>query len=266
MVPNDDSTMVDSDALSRRGLELLGRFLGADAEAVTLSEQVKSTVSSKGGKETILISYAWVIPGFSWIRLSEIKNSQGTFIYNLAALPDPRCAAPMIQAEFVVLRSKLFLIILELSPLTHDAENETNLLNERCHTFLASLTKQFESTLPPVSERMDWAEGVIDEDAFWSKPNTTEAIADGFRAFELFISFVVELKKQFLGNVSPQNASARKAHLIKVAEKFNANGPSKPFLETFFGSEWTENYLHEFFFPVELLSKLPTVVCQTKLQ
>lgn len=250
---NEVTLIVDSEELSRQGLKLLGMFLGNDCVVQELQPHIKTCTTNKGGKETVLTSYAWSRAGYPWIRLSEIKNAQGTFIYNLAALPDPRVCAPMIQAEIVVLRSKLFLIILELSLMGKSQPATTPTF----HEFLTQLTTKYSDQLPPVTERMAWAEGVIDEDAFWSKPNTTESIPAGFQALEEFFRFLERVQSEFAVSSEPDEAIASKEHLIKMAEKFNANGPSKPFLETFFGKEWTEQYLVEFFFPVELLKSLP---------
>lgn len=249
--------VIDSDQLSAKGLALLNSFLGPEAKEIALTQAVKTCVSTKGGKDTVLTSYAWSLPSFPWVRLSEIKNAQGTFIYNLAALPAPRCSAPMIQAEMVVLRSKLFLIILELSPLSQESGTKASSLDQANHAFLLGLRNKYLKQLPPVTERMDWAEGVIDEDAFWSKPNTTESIAPGLLALEEFFAFNTVQKTHFAAPYRSEQAAERKQKLIAVAEKFNASGPSKPFLETFFGTEWTAQYLEEFFFPVSLLRSLP---------
>ncbi|MDX1972953.1 MAG: hypothetical protein SFY68_10525 [Candidatus Sumerlaeia bacterium] len=211
--------------------------------AAPLPAELGHAVSTKGQKETVNSSHAFSSPMWRWLRRNVITDGNQTLIYNLAAFPHPGVDAPLVEAEIVILRGKLFVLILDAHPLSA-APGEVHAANA-----ILSPLPGVVPELPPVAERPPWAEGCISANAFWSQPMTPEAVEPALNLLPRFFESVVAA----VGSPSPvADPTERRQALHGLLMHLQQHAPSKSFLSAFFGEEWTQRYVQEFFLPARL--------------
>lgn len=192
-----------------------------------------------------LVSHAWTSKDIRRLRLTEIFGALGTHIVNIGIFPQPTSVLPLMQLEILVVKQRLSLFIIDAMlppPLSWHLEIESP---SQCLRRLAANSNAF----PPTAKRSDWAQAVISQDAIWSRPNTSDAIAPACEATLGFLEWCSAVIAAGQG----QRGSAEQADQYRhFLDRFKAicldNEPSRPYLSSMFGAAWAERYMSEFLF------------------
>jgi len=205
---------------------------------VRLPAAIAEARSERGGAH--LRSHAWAGTAIDSLRITTITDNAGTIITNIGLFPAPTSALPLIQAETVILRGKLFLTILDA---TLPPGEPWQFATTPPETLLASLQHPL---LPPSPDRPEWCRDLISAAAIWTRPNTAEAIAPAAEAEALLLQWSLDLLQS--ASQASNFQHTREAFLRALREQFIVNEPSRAYLKNVFGAEWAEHYIREFLF------------------
>lgn len=220
------------------------------SEKASLPEDIRVMESFKGNKHTANYSYAWTNDLYQWMRINEIVGDGETYIINIAGFPRPERLAPMIEAEVVVLRGKLFVIVLDILALGEEPTLANSCSPER---FLSTLIASAES-LPQIAtaDRPDWSVGTVSEHSLWSRPQTGSSVGEAKTSLESYIVYLSNHLSE-LSNVGPANehlTSERADKLGEILRVFYEQGPANRFLSTYFGDAAASCYKQKYLYPV----------------
>ncbi len=192
-----------------------------------------------------LVSHAWTSKDIRRLRLTEIFGALGTHIVNIGIFPQPTSVLPLMQLEILVVKQRLSLFIIDAllpPPLSWSLEPESP------SQYLRRLASSY-SAFPPTEKRSEWAQTVISQDAIWSRPNTSDAIAPACEATLAFLDWCGTAIVAGQGQrVSTEEAEPCRHFLDHFKTTCLDNEPSRPYLSSMFGAEWAERYMSEFLF------------------
>lgn len=84
-----------------------------DAHSPLVRQRELSIDGQHGGEAIQLRAVAWQGGGFRWARLVEIHGDRGTFALNLCFFPRSAAPLPLWSSEYLALRGRLHLLILD---------------------------------------------------------------------------------------------------------------------------------------------------------
>ena len=199
-----------------------------------------------------LVSYAWTSSDIRRLRLTEIYGALGTHIVNIGIFPHPTSVLPLMQLEILVVKQRLSLFIVDavLPPgwrWSLEAASPSQYLRQLASTYGA---------FPPTEKRSEWAQTVISQDAIWSRPNNADAIAPACEATLSYLRWCGTVMAAGRGRrTSREQARQYEQFLDYVKTTCIDHEPSRPYLGSMFGPEWSEWYMREFLFIDEKSAK-----------
>jgi len=225
----------------------------AGTEPVQIPAELATTEAARGGVATYHRTSVWQSRDYAWLRASEIWNNRGNHILSLGAFPRPERPAPILQAETVILRGRLFVVVLEIAPLLPDCPREG--LSARDAQVWHDALHRRRPELGTPAPRPEWAEAVIAPWAIWTRPNDPSAASSGLEAMVEVARHVDGLAREgvWQDRPHPEVEEARLA-LRRILRTCRDAGPSKPMKRTLFGADWSERFFAEVFYPVERLT------------
>jgi len=209
------------------------------------------TVVHRNGVPTTVRSELHRAPGVDWLRITRIDNPRGTHILNVAAYPAPDSRVPVLHVETVVLRGRLFIVVLEEAHVLPEDRAPWPADRPTPAALLGDLRARHVEVLPDVAERPEWARGILDEATLWSRPNTAEAIVPGLQCLVDVVRHWADAAAALGGErrTDPDEIDRARARRGEICRACIEGGPSRPFLRTFFTEEWADGYIEEFLFP-----------------
>lgn len=217
---------------------------------VVLPPDIESVTHERSGIVTSMKSRAYRTRVFQWLRVTEIHSPAGTWIFNLGGFPWPECNMPLVEAEVVILRGRLHLLLLDAIAMTGTVWTS---MQDPPATLLGRLTEEARDTLPQTVDRPEWASAVRGPHAFWSAPRSEEAVGPAMDVLKTFLDWVAETDLDISRQTADRiHAGERFERLDAVCETCVREAPSRPFLSRFFGEKWAERYIDEFLYPREL--------------
>ncbi len=214
---------------------------------VQLDSQLSYKTAIKEKSEASIQSVAATAEGYRWIRFAEILDTD-THIYNFCAFPDTTTQSPYIEAEYVCLKGKVVLLLLECSFL---GSEYSDLRVEAPSRFLPLLSEKYSRLLPVHRDRPVWSKGAVEPYAIWCSSQDEKAVLPAYQCTEEYLLWVTDIASQLQGRPALAiEAGARKRQLKVICSTFLENLPSRRFLEIYFGKGWTSEYIREFVYPM----------------
>lgn len=240
--------MLESNDLLSRGEKLLELFQPSGKQVEEIESSFAEQIVDKGGKLTTIQSQRWKSDSYQHIRCTKIWNDAGTLILNFGAFPCQDHSAPVIEAEFVILRGKVFVLVLEIN----DFVEPTTPLQNVAEKYINGLKREFKEHLPQDPDIPDWGKETK-PGAFWSTPRSEEAVEPGFEIMSSFMRYATGLvangQASDLTELETEERNGKLLHNFKV---FHEYGPSMGFLRAYFSEEWAVRYMTEFLYPISI--------------
>ncbi len=208
----------------------------------------KQAITGKGKRqETVLTtSYGFKSPKLRQIRAAHVQGGDSLQVLNFVIFPQLNYDLPFFGADLVTLPGG-HLIALDMQPLFHDAAYQ-----QQYSEPLLPLFKSHQQHLPWGGDFPEEAKPFFSPIFLWTRLQDTDVVMTRvFAAFkdylQAYLNFV-DLAQPITDNKKLEEIlQAQRRYITYRAEK----DPARGMFTRFYGSEWTEEYIHGFLFDLE---------------
>jgi phycoerythrobilin:ferredoxin oxidoreductase len=211
--------------------------------------EYKSAIVGKGKnqEEVVTTSYAFSAPKLRQIRAAHVQGGKSLQVLNFVIFPQLNYDLPFFGADLVTLPGG-HLIALDMQPLFRDDK--------------AYQAKYTEPTLPifhNYQQHLPWG-GDFPEEArpffspafLWTRPQETSIVETHvFEAFKSYLNAYLDFMAQANAIDDPQALAEIKQAQLRYLRYRAEKDPARGMFQRFYGSTWTEEYIHGFLFDLE---------------
>ncbi|GJQ15972.1 hypothetical protein GpartN1_g7763.t1 [Galdieria partita] len=237
----------------KKAIEMLQSHIVLHPYPIPEGYEEKLATTGKGSRQTTVktTSYAYQSDKLRQIRAAHVQGGKALQVLNFVIFPRLDYDLPFFGADLVTLPGG-HLIALDMQPLFHtiDYQNKYSLL-------LKPIYEKYLSILPWGGDLPEEAKPFFSPCFLWSRPSQDQLVETHvFAAFQEYLDLYLRLvnnavpieDKQLLEHIQSRHL----AYIQYRAEK----DPARGMFTRFYGSEWTEEYIHGFLF--DLPRKLST--------
>lgn len=209
-------------------------------------QKIAVTGSQKKAQEVVTTSYGYAAPKLRQIRAAHVQGGTALQVLNFVIFPQLDYDLPFFGADLVTLPGG-HLIALDMQPLFRDDP-----------AYQAKYTQPLWETFQKHQQHLSWG-GDFPEEArpffspafLWTRPTETEVVET--RVFEAFKDYL-HAYLDFVAAAEPvpqeRLSEVREAQLRYLRYRAEKD-PARGMFQRFYGSEWTEEYIHGFLFDLE---------------
>jgi len=228
---------------------LRDRLLDLQPYPIPEGFESKSAMVGKGKheEEVLTTSYAYQSPKLRQIRAAHVQGGGALQVLNFVIFPHLNYDLPFFGADLVTLPGG-HLIALDMQPLFRDDL-----------AYQAKYTQPLLSTFEAYQQHLPWG-GDFPEEArpffspafLWTRLKDAELVeTQVFAAFKdylrIYLDFVDQAEPMTDTETLRNIENSQLSYLRYRAEK----DPARGMFNRFYGSEWTEEYIHGFLFDLE---------------
>jgi phycoerythrobilin:ferredoxin oxidoreductase len=230
-------------------IELLHDRLDLQPYPIPAGFESKSAIVGKGKHqdEVLTTSYGYQSPKLRQIRAAHVQGGGALQVLNFVIFPQLNYDLPFFGGDLVTLPGG-HLIALDMQPLFRDDP-----------AYQAKYTQPILPIFESYKPHLPWG-GDFPEEArpffspafLWTRPQETEVVEthvfNAFKAYlQAYLDFVAAAEP-VTDAIALQNIEqAQRRYMQYRAEK----DPARGMFNRFYGSEWTEEYIHGFLFDLE---------------
>ncbi|NEQ98312.1 MAG: phycoerythrobilin:ferredoxin oxidoreductase [Cyanothece sp. SIO2G6] len=214
----------------------------------------KSAVVGKGKRQNTVQtdSYATCSSKLRQIRSAHVDGGGACQVLNFVMFPHLNYDLPFFGADLVTLPGG-HLIAIDMQPLFRDSTS----YQEKYSQPIMSMFEQHQVHLPWGGDFPEEAQSFFSPAFLWTRPTSTETVQTHvFSAFQdylqAYLSFVAAAEPITDPAALEEIKQAQLRYIRYRAEK----DPARGMLTRFYGSKWTEEYIHGFLFDLEKHLKL----------
>jgi phycoerythrobilin:ferredoxin oxidoreductase len=209
----------------------------------------KSAIVGKGKHqdEVLTTSFGYQSPKLRQIRAAHVQGGQSLQVLNFVIFPHLNYDLPFFGADLVTLPGG-HLIALDMQPLFRDSLDYQAKYTQP----ILPLFESYQQHLPWGGDFPAEAQPFFSPAFLWTRPQNTEDVESHvFAAFkdylQAYLDFVDRAEPITDPEALQQIEQAQLRYLHYRAEK----DPARGMFTRFYGSEWTEEYIHGFLFDLE---------------
>jgi phycoerythrobilin:ferredoxin oxidoreductase len=210
--------------------------------------EFKAAVTGKGARETTVTttSYAFQTPKLRQIRAAHVQGGAALQVLNFVIFPQLNYDLPFFGGDLVTLPGG-HLIAIDMQPLFHDDAYKAQYSAPVLDTF-----QKYQALLPWGGDFPDEAKPFFSPVFLWTRPSDTKDVEthvyDAFNAYlDHYLAFVAQAEPV----TDPDRLTAIRAAHLRYLQYRAEKDPARGMFQRFYGSEWTEEYIHGFLFDLE---------------
>lgn len=209
----------------------------------------KSAIVGKGKheNEVVTTSYAYQSTKLRQIRAAHVQGGASLQVLNFVIFPRLNYDLPFFGADLVTLPGG-HLIALDMQPLFRDRP-------EYQAKYTQPILPIFESYQPHLPWGGDFPEEASQffSPAFlWTRPQENEVVETHvFAAFKDYLQAYLDFCDRAIPVTDPEQLEAIEAAQLRYLRYRAEKDPARGMFTRFYGSEWTEEYIHGFLFDLE---------------
>jgi phycoerythrobilin:ferredoxin oxidoreductase len=216
----------------------------------------KSAIVGKGKhqEEVLTTSYAYQDGKLRQIRAAHVQGGKSLQVLNFVIFPHLNYDLPFFGADLVTLPGG-HLIALDMQPLFRDDPAYQTKYTKP----ILEIFETHQQHLPWGGDFPDEARSFFSPAFLWTRPQETEVVEThvfaAFKAYlQAYLNFVEEAEPMTQTKSLNEIEQAQLRYLRYRSEK----DPARGMFTRFYGSEWTEEYIHGFLFDLE--RKMPVSI------
>jgi phycoerythrobilin:ferredoxin oxidoreductase len=209
----------------------------------------KSAIVGKGkhAEEILTTSHAFQSPKLRQIRAAHVQGGGSLQVLNFVIFPHLNYDLPFFGADLVTLPGG-HLIALDMQPLFRDDRD-----------YQAKYTQPLLPTFHAYQQHLPWG-GDFPEEArpffspafLWTRPKENEAVETHvFAAFKAYLQKYLDFVDQAEPVTDPESLRNIEDSQLRYLHYRAEKDPARGMFNRFYGSEWTEEYIHGFLFDLE---------------
>jgi len=230
-------------------IALLQERLDLQTYPIPVGFESKSAVVGKGKHQdqVLTTSYGYQAPKLRQIRAAHVQGGNVLQVLNFVIFPHLNYDLPFFGADLVTLPGG-HLIALDMQPLFRDDPA----YQEKYTKPILPIFQAYQPQLPWGGDFPEEARPFFSPAFLWTRPQATEAVEnDVFAAFQdylqAYLDFVDQAEPATDAQALREIEEAQLRYLRYRAEK----DPARGMFTRFYGTEWTEEYIHGFLFDLE---------------
>jgi phycoerythrobilin:ferredoxin oxidoreductase len=230
-------------------IALLHERLDLHPYPIPVGFEAKSAIVGKGKHqdEVRTTSYAYRTAKLRQIRAAHVQGGGALQVLNFVIFPNLEYDLPFFGADLVTLPGG-HLIALDMQPLFRD-----DLAYQAKYTQpILPIFEAHQQHLPWGGDFPDEARPFFSPAFLWTRPQQTEVVETRvFAAFRDYLQAYLDLVDQAEPITDPRSLfEIEQAHLRYLRYRAEKD-PARGMFNRFYGSEWTEEYIHGFLFDLE---------------
>jgi phycoerythrobilin:ferredoxin oxidoreductase len=209
----------------------------------------KSALSGKGKhqEEVLTTSYGYQSDKLRQIRAAHVQGGGSLQVLNFVIFPHLNYDLPFFGADLVTLPGG-HLIALDMQPLFRD-----DLAYQAKYTQpILPIFEAFQPHLPWGGDFPAEAQPFFSPAFLWTRPSQTEVVQTHvFEAFQAYLQAYLDFVEQAQPVTDPQRLAEIEQAQLRYLRYRAEKDPARGMFTRFYGSEWTEEYIHGFLFDLE---------------
>jgi phycoerythrobilin:ferredoxin oxidoreductase len=209
----------------------------------------KSAIVGKGKnqQEIVTTSYAFQAPKIRQIRAAHVQGGNTLQVLNFVIFPQLNYDLPFFGADLVTLPGG-HLIALDMQPLFRDDPAYQAKYSEP----IVPIFHNYQQHLPWGGDFPEEASSFFSPAFLWTRPQETSVVETHvFEAFKDYLKAYLDFVAQAEPIEDLQSLSNIKQAQLRYLRYRSEKDPARGMFQRFYGSEWTEAYIHGFLFDLE---------------
>jgi phycoerythrobilin:ferredoxin oxidoreductase len=230
-------------------IELLPQRLDLQPYPIPEGFAHKSALVGKGKQENEVVttSYGYQSPKLRQIRAAHVQGGNALQVLNFVIFPHLNYDLPFFGADLVTLPGG-HLIALDMQPLFRDDLGYQAKYSQP----IMPIFETYQQHLPWGGDFPAEASAFFSPAFLWTRPKETEAVETHvFEAFKAYLQAYLDFVDRAEPVTDPQALDAIKQSQLRYLRYRAEKDPARGMFNRFYGSEWTEEYIHGFLFDLE---------------
>ena len=220
--------------------ELFSRF---DLSSRAVPAELEFRISSKGKNPAMIESWCYQCPQLRKIRYTYINAGKTAQIFNSVIYPSYEYDLPLLGIDFLAFGQKKILVVLDFQPLFRDEDYLEKYIQP-----MAPVRQKYNELAQGLEMKFYDANQYFSPYLLFAKTDSETVVNRLFPAYQEYI----QLYWQLLENAQPHTDSAtieRITQAHKDYDQYSAErDPASGLFSSYFGHEWSENFLYNFLF------------------
>lgn len=211
--------------------------------------KTKSAMVGKGKHqdEVLTTSYGFQAPKLRQIRAAHVQGGHSLQVLNFVIFPDLNYDLPFFGADLVTLPGG-HLIALDMQPLFRDSPTYQAKYTQP----ILPIFESYQSTLPWGGEFPEEARPFFSPAFLWTRPQQTKVVETHvFAAFKDYLQAYLDFVDQAEPIAHPSALKEIEQAQLRYIRYRAEKDPARGMFTRFYGTEWTEEYIHGFLFDLE---------------
>ncbi|MCU0551998.1 MAG: phycoerythrobilin:ferredoxin oxidoreductase [Leptolyngbya sp. Prado105] len=229
-------------------IELLQTRLDLQPYPIPAGFESKSAIVGKGKHqdEVLTTSYGYQAPKLRQIRAAHVQGGHSLQVLNFVIFPQLNYDLPFFGADLVTLPGG-HLIALDIQPLFHNLEYQAKYTQP-----ILAIFESYQQHLPWGGDFPKEAQPFFSPAFLWTRPEKTEAVESHvFAAFKDYLQAYLDLVDRAEPVTDAQALKDIEQSQLRYLRYRTEKDPARGMFNRFYGSEWTEEYIHGFLFDLE---------------
>ncbi|PSB57435.1 phycoerythrobilin:ferredoxin oxidoreductase [Chamaesiphon polymorphus] len=230
-------------------IELIQQRLELQSYPIPAGFEHKSAIVGKGKQENEVVttSYGYQSPKLRQIRAAHVQGGNALQVLNFVIFPHLNYDLPFFGADLVTLPGG-HLIALDMQPLFRDDREYQAKYSDP----ILPIFETYQQHLPWGGDFPEEASAFFSPAFLWTRPKEHEAVETHvFEAFKAYLQAYLDFVDRAEPVTEPQALAAIKQSQLRYLRYRAEKDPARGMFNRFYGSEWTEEYIHGFLFDLE---------------
>ena len=220
--------------------ELFSRF---QLRTRPIPPNLEFQVSQRGKNPAMIESWCYECPELRKIRYTYINAGETAQIFNSVIYPNYQYDLPLLGIDFLSFGKKKILVVLDFQPLFRDPEYLEKYIEP-----MAPIKNKYKELAQDLEMKFYDANQYFSQNLLFAKTDADTVVNKLFPAYKEYVQLYWQLLERAEPRTEPE-AIERVVQAQKDYDIYSANrDPASGLFSSYFGAEWSEEFLHEFLF------------------
>ena len=220
--------------------ELFSRF---ELRSRPIPPELEFKVSQRGKNPAMIESWCYECPELRKIRYTYINAGETAQIFNSVIYPSHQYDLPLLGIDFLSFGKKKILVVLDFQPLFRDTEYLEKYIEP-----MAPIRNKYQELAQDLEMKFYDANQYFSKYLLFAKTDSETVVNRLLPAYKEYIQLYWQLLERAEARTEPE-AIGRVVQAQKDYDIYSANrDPASGLFSSYFGHEWSEEFLYEFLF------------------